>query len=585
MKSRIPCLRLGKEFPSRLFDHLLDDLSETLDANDVSRLRAGNDVSQVLLPPQCIEAGEVSDTAYKAAAHHLLRNLLRKFQNGKPAATLKVDAAEKFTACEQNCKLYNDDYRNDRFDSERPSRVLPEKIVRRARAFISRVLGNQLPTAEELTRESRFGPGSNVDVMYRHRNVYYKYLRWPYSVSTSARDLAFQAIRADERWWGALENSLRKEAGVEPWRILDLEKTKSVILTDCNFNRVTFVPKTSTSVRTIAIEPRMSVYLQLGVDGFIRNRLASNGIDLNDQSRNRLLAMEGSLGDHLATIDLSSASDSISLSLVKELLPAPWYDYLCSIRSRYGFMPNGDLIEYQKISSMGNGFTFALESLIFASIVLACTPYRRWHYVSVYGDDIICPIEDFDLVTEALHLAGFTVNDKKSFSRGPFRESCGCDAWLGIDITPVYLRRTPQTLPDLIGLFNRLKKWFRLNNPQCIIDPDLFDNTKVGKFLRSRIPTGYDYQGPAFAEYPDAWLHHYAFVARETVTKLVGVFRTSERQYPGTLDFSKLMTDLRPVKERDPWEDDTVDLGTCFAIPGKPGVTNRRVEVFTPQLV
>lgn len=89
---------------------------------------------------------------------------------------------------------------------------------------------------------------------------------------------------------------------------------------------------------------------------------------------------------------------------------------------------------------MGNGFTFPLETLLFYSLVRACCGNEAT--VSVYGDDIICPVENIPLVFEVLQACGFLVNTSKSFWSGPFRESCGKDFLFGSDVRPLYVKRT-----------------------------------------------------------------------------------------------------------------------------------------------
>lgn len=101
----------------------------------------------------------------------------------------------------------------------------------------------------------------------------------------------------------------------------------------------------------------MNMYLQKGVGTFIRNRLRSVGIDLNDQTRNQELARIGSIDGSLATLDLSSASDSVSDRLVWTLLPPKLYSYLDMIRSHYTLLDNGSLHRWNLFSTMGNGFT------------------------------------------------------------------------------------------------------------------------------------------------------------------------------------------------------------------------------------
>jgi hypothetical protein len=91
---------------------------------------------------------------------------------------------------------------------------------------------------------------------------------------------------------------------------------------------------------------------------------------------------------------------------------------------------------------MGNGFTFELESLIFWSVAKACSELLNLESeVSVYGDDIIIDSRGYDLLTRSLSELGFFVNSEKSFSSGPFRESCGADWFKGTWIRPFYVKQ------------------------------------------------------------------------------------------------------------------------------------------------
>jgi hypothetical protein len=97
--------------------------------------------------------------------------------------------------------------------------------------------------------------------------------------------------------------------------------------------------------------------------------------------------------------------------------------------------PKGVLVDksytFEKISSMGNGFTFALESLIFGALVRCAI--RRTGSVkksAVYGDDLIVPVTAAPYLKTLLEYFGFQLNEDKSFAAGPFRESCGKDFYL-----------------------------------------------------------------------------------------------------------------------------------------------------------
>lgn len=223
-------------------------------------------------------------------------------------------------------------------------------------------------------------------------------------------------------------------------------------------NRITTVPKNNETDRPIAIEPTLNMFFQKGVGRYLRKKLRYAGIDLNDQTTNRKLALEGSVKGNLATIDLESASDTVSLAICELLLPPAWYDLLIDLRSPFGILPNGDEIEYSKISSMGNGFTFELESLIFWAISSSCS-----NFTSVYGDDIVVDTLHVHEVLEALRYCGFIINNDKTFYLGHFRESCGGHYFNGQEVTPVYHRSDGITHLDrtsrLILLANNLRRW------------------------------------------------------------------------------------------------------------------------------
>lgn len=204
-----------------------------------------------------------------------------------------------------------------------------------------------------------------------------------------------------------------------------------------NVNRVEFVPKSWKTSRTIACEPAGNLPFQLAFDSYVKRRLRRRGIDLSDQTRNQRLAKEGSVTGKFATLDLSMASDTLAFNTVSWLLPYPWFKYLCDVRCPFGKGSFG-VTRYAKFSSMGNGATFALETLIFAS---ACYAVGAKEF-SVYGDDIIIETELYGSLVRFLRFLGFSVNAEKSFHEGPFRESCGTDYLSGRLVTPFYLRET-----------------------------------------------------------------------------------------------------------------------------------------------
>ncbi|UJQ85216.1 MAG: putative replicase protein [Perrunavirus faecivivens] len=224
-------------------------------------------------------------------------------------------------------------------------------------------------------------------------------------------------------------------------------------------NAVFTVPKNDDIDRAAAKEPDINMFFQKAVGNHIRSRLKLVRIDLNDQGRNKELARLGSIDGSLATLDLSSASDSVTWKLVEELLPYPWFKLLTDLRSERGFI-DGVWHEWATMSTMGNGFTFELESLIFWALAKSAAYFFGTPgIISVYGDDIIVPVKLAKPLMSLLGYCGFIVNPDKSFWTGGFRESCGGHYLYGQDITPFYCK-TPLVGPRrLIWFLNQLRKW------------------------------------------------------------------------------------------------------------------------------
>lgn len=228
--------------------------------------------------------------------------------------------------------------------------------------------------------------------------------------------------------------------------------------------KLTVVPKSAKEKRTILVEPNLNGFVQQGIRHAMEKRLKAAGLSTNDQSRNQRMARRGSITDELATIDLSSASDLISYELVKLLLPSDWFSLLLSARTGAAETSWG-CVPLDKFSSMGNAYTFPLETLIFWAITTSAPyvfneePFKD-DDVAVFGDDIIIPSRGYKHVAWALGVSGFKLNPNKSFPKGPFRESCGTDYYRGIDVRPYHQE-------DLVSgqtLFVLHNHYFRLKN-------------------------------------------------------------------------------------------------------------------------
>lgn len=262
-------------------------------------------------------------------------------------------------------------------------------------------------------------------------------------------------------------------------------------------NEVITVPKNSKTDRVIAIEPGLNLWFQKGIGSMIRRRLRRRGVDLNSQTRNQELARVGSFTDRLATIDFSSASDSISTEVVRTLLRPDWYLLLDICRSTAGTHKGTPLL-WKKFSSMGNGFTFELESLIFYSAALAVCEYSEVssHEVSIFGDDVILPSSCRALFEQFCAFLGFRVNTDKSFSSGYFRESCGAHYYSGRDLKPLYLKERLADVSSIYKLANGIRLLAHRRNSHCGCDRSFLRTwhhlyLRVPKHLRFGIPVGY----------------------------------------------------------------------------------------------
>lgn len=227
-------------------------------------------------------------------------------------------------------------------------------------------------------------------------------------------------------------------------------------------SEVLTVPKSWNKRRVITKEPLLNMWLQLGIGRYLAMRLKVHGIDLpNQEARNRALARMSSGPCRLrcSTLDLSAASDSIVKEAVGLLVDEKWLQLLKLARCHRTTL-EGEPHEFELWSSMGNGYTFPLETIIFLAIARSCVDDKD--QVAVYGDDMIVPLYATERVIERLNYLGFSVNERKSFWQGDFRESCGGHYFKGVDVTPFYVRSfrgEDQEAPTAVNVANQVRLW------------------------------------------------------------------------------------------------------------------------------
>lgn len=358
---------------------------------------------------------------------------LSKNDSLKTGIDVKERALAKFRLMEEQCRLTNHRFKSYS-DLERSEYALLLFAMRRK---IDLVLGDF--DIEEFFDKSSWGPGSTTLISGPDVSGARKY-QSETGITRGAYALLGSSLSAAYPGWFREEHLGDSSISVQEG------------------NKIITVPKNSKTDRVIAVEPGLNLYFQKGVGKMIKSRLRRFGVDLTDQSRNQSLAMIGSLDGSLATVDFSSASDSIAWAVVHKLFPERWFTVLNGLRCQRGRLGDDDL-NWEKFSSMGNGFTFELESLIFwAAAVAVCDELSiDTSQVSVFGDDVIIPSQAYSRFEEFTGFLGFTVNDQKSFSTGFFRESCGAHYFKGLDVKPIYHKKVLSDAFSVYKLANSIR--------------------------------------------------------------------------------------------------------------------------------
>jgi len=440
---------MPKSLPSdleRLYVKFLDALASPVAVicKDHVKNNRWDDLASMRVDPLAYDNAEIYFSDVAAVS------FLRKCSDLDTSFDRAGVAKENFVKAERLCKRANDrldsHFWDSHLDREGDQRDTPygacSWLIAEARKEMANLLG---PVPKDL--RGQFGPGATFGDRGLYTTVPDK--------MTSRPTLTPSAMCMIPMWGQTLWAKACSAEGRE--------------IEVVHGNRFTTVPKDCTKDRGIAVEPSINLFYQLPIGKRIRAALRRKGIDLSDgQSTHRRVACEASTHGCYATLDLSNASDTVCYNLVKLLLPTQWFNILDSLRSPKTFF-EGKWVWLEKFSSMGNGFTFELESAIFLSIILAVRNLRASREplealvqpgedVWVYGDDIIIPTDWTTDVVAALSYCGFEINGSKSFVTGSFRESCGGDYFGGVDVRPFFLKEFPYEPQHWITIANGIRK-------------------------------------------------------------------------------------------------------------------------------
>ena len=422
----------------------------------------------------------VDSSVREVFAFSLRKSLLKKFnQEDLPSKEACRAALEKFLAVNTRCASWKPTFE---FTSD-------EEMVNEVKNQIYNFwfVGGVSPLISDLREcyfEGRAGPGASISA--RGTDFYTKMFDSPLSSTKGLPELWERCVSMGGLSFEA-EASRLSAYGYD---VVDSSK-------------YSFVNKTVTVARGICTEPTVNMWFQLGVGRMLERRLSSvyginfspldvnpvealpeetpvellrrirygiNGRDPTLQLMgespqavaNRWLARAGSIDGSISTIDLESASDSLSLGMLEFMLPRSFMAVLKLFRCASTILPSGSVLDLNMVSTMGNGYTFPLQTMLFSAVVSGVAKYSGIRLTAsnfgVFGDDIICPTEITRRVIRVLSILGFCVNSDKTFVEGPFRESCGADFFNGVNVRGVYLKKL-QTRQDFFVAINALNYW------------------------------------------------------------------------------------------------------------------------------
>lgn len=375
------------------------------------------------------------------AVSNLLACVGKKFVGNKSA---KADsrALEKFLAANDLCGRW--EYKVERLEDEYLLGELRNELYR---FWYLTGDSSLVEDAMQLFALGRTGPGKSIGAV--GTDYYAKLFSSKLTCTSDSLYALYKRGCSKHRLWDHAEKARVSDCG-----------SYSIV----PGNRLAFVPKTNEVSRTICVEPALNLFFQFGLGHVLTARLHQvYGIDLARQpDLQRELAYLGSITGSVATLDLSSASDTISLGMLRSILPREWVMWMELFRSPHVTLPDGSTRELFMVSSMGNAFTFPLETIIFRAIISAAARVSGLivdpGLIGVFGDDMIYPTVLHRKVTRLLSLLGFVINADKTFVEGPFRESCGHDYFGGHDVRGVYIK-TLETVQDRYVAINQLNAW------------------------------------------------------------------------------------------------------------------------------
>lgn len=394
------------------------------------------------------------DSPSVAAAKVTRGTFLKKFRDNANTDAANAAALDTFLAVNRQCGEWQ----------LKTESLLDEFLVGQFRYWTYRFFDGKasqplVHSFDHVLRRGRNGPGASIGSPVK--SFYTKLFDSRLTATSAGLHRAYTNYISKFPLWAEAEEKRRTLRGMP-----------SVVVG----NRLSFAPKYAYISRTTFSEPVLNMFCQLGVGAILEDQLKDFfGIDLAKQPEiNRFLARISSLRDDMVTIDLKSASDSMANLMIHWALPQSFTLWLDLLRSPVSHVKGYGDINLNMVSTMGNGFTFPLQTALFSCVVAAAFDIDSMDRVDnprtknvfeqrepnwgVFGDDIVVPKRVASKVLRLLAILGFTVNSDKSFFEGHFRESCGFDAWKGVNVRGIYIK-TLKTTQDRYTAINHVLEW------------------------------------------------------------------------------------------------------------------------------
>jgi hypothetical protein len=456
-------LSYGVVFPQRAYRLTLKKVLDRLDHEGIGFLtktlpRLGKHLDKVLA---CQHTMNSTDLGFDPQDDSELPRFLGEFFNrvlAKDGAPLPDPDANCVAVIRQVCYLfykYKLPYSHDqeqqvvsKFErTEDDLRTISEQVqqlddVRSQTTRTRRKSFSAFPSRQEVVREARillsniFSRFDPTDIYPRHGPgvVSTKEKLWDKYQWTNVSSRITSVYPLDAYFYASLGHLCD-----------DLDKVR-LISDEDRPAKVILVPKDSRGPRLISCEPVDFQWIQQGLSRAIvklveSHPLTRETVNFTDQTPNRNVALMGSRDGRYSTIDLNEASDRVSLDLVRLLFPEHIIVYLEACRSSCTELPDGRVIKLRKYAPMGSALCFPVLALTIWALLTAGAPDAHTKdRMLVYGDDVIVPTAYAENAMELLESFGLKINRDKSCISGLFRESCGMDAYRGVDVTPVRLR-------------------------------------------------------------------------------------------------------------------------------------------------